>query len=221
MARGLSLDALDRLVLPAMAVAPEDLNGEIRRVLAAIEARIDDTLILRSGPDSTLTLRLAPGRPFHSDDGRIDAADRATGAIVTNLPPGSVYTTVDESATRGNVWLAHAGPAADATLTFEEGRIVDIKARTGTDQLLELFKMHSGEPRRIGHVGVGLNRHLGHFIGWTIVDEHRRGAVFLSLGENRYMGGQNESSLNIDFVVRDATFVVDSSTLIQRGKVVV
>jgi leucyl aminopeptidase (aminopeptidase T) len=162
-----------------------------------------------------------PGRPLHSDDGRIDAADQAAGAIVTNLPAGSVYTTVDESATRGNFWLANAGPANDVTLTFEEGRIVEIKARSGAERLIEILNSHSGESRRLGHVGVGLNPVIHDFIGWTIFDEHRSGAVFLSLGENRYMGGRNESSLNIDFVVRDATFVVGSSTLVERGKVIV
>jgi leucyl aminopeptidase (aminopeptidase T) len=220
-ALGFSLDELDERVLPAMDVEPMALSDSIRRVLAAIEARRDDTLTIRSGSDCTLILQLAPGRPLHSDDGRIDAADRAAGAVVTNLPAGSVYTTVDESTTCGNVWFAHAGPANDATLTFEEGRIVGIRARSGADQLLGLLNAHSGEPRRIGHVGVGLNPHIHDCIGWTLVDDHRCGAVFLSLGENRYMGGQNASSLNIDFVISDAMFDIGASRLVERGKVIV
>jgi len=38
-------------------------------------------------------------------------------------------------------------------------------------------------------------------IGWTLVDEHLPGCVFMALGENRYMGGQNISSLNVDLLV--------------------
>jgi hypothetical protein len=54
-------------------------------------------------------------------------------------------------------------------------------------------------------------------IGWTIVDEHRPGAVFLALGENRYMGGENESPINVDLMPASPTVVVGGITLVNDG----
>jgi leucyl aminopeptidase (aminopeptidase T) len=81
-----------------------------------------------------------------------------------------------------------------------------------------MFDAHSGEPRRIGHIGIGLNPHLGQPIGWTLIDEHVHGSMFVSFGENRYMGGGNQSSLNIDYAIPSSTFVVDGRTIVTAGK---
>ena len=84
-----------------------------------------------------------------------------------------------------------------------------------------MFDAHSGEPRRVGHVGIGLNPFLKEPLGWTLVDEHLLGNVFVSFGENRYMGGHNESSLNVDFALPSAHLRVDGRVLLETGKIAV
>ena len=122
------------------------------------------------------------GRPLLVDDGVVDEHDIAAGAVVSNLPAGSVYWTVLEDRTRGLLETADgAVPQFD-----EQGRIIG-------DQLI-------GE--RVGHVGIATNPLVISDIGWTIVDEHRAGAIFVSIGENRYMGGSNASAVNVDVVAR-------------------
>ena len=73
----------------------------------------------------------------------------------------------------------------------------------------------------MSHIGIGLNPYLHHPTGWTIVDEHIHGAVFIALGENRYMGGQNESSLNVDYALGGVSLEVDGRTIVSQGKVIV
>ena len=46
----------------------------------------------------------------------------------------------------------------------------------------------------------------------------RNGYLFISLGENRYMGGRNESSLNVDDALPGATLVVDDRVVVREGK---
>ena len=215
---GLTLPALEEILLPALAAGAEQLAGEIRRLLAAVEGC--RTLVIRSGGAYELVLQRGD-RPWLSDDGLVDAADRARGAVVSNLPAGSIYTTVLEAETQGRLWLPRAGDATDVVLSFEGGRIVRIEAGSNAGALHDLFERHTGEPRRVGHIGVGLNPHLGRPIGWTLVDEHVYGSMFISLGENRYMGGQNESSLNIDFAIPQPTLIVDGRTVVAAGNVVV
>lgn len=211
---GMTPEELEALLLPALGVSVDALQGEIQRVLLA--ARGAQSLTIRSGDAN---LHLTPGnRRWLSDDGYIDAADREAGAIVSNLPAGSIYTTVVETETTGTLWLPQAGAARDVTMWFENGRIAEIQAASGGEQLTAMFDRHSGEPRRVGHIGIGLNPRLRQPIGWTLVDEHVHGHLFISFGENRYMGGKNVSSLNVDFAIPDATLLLDGKPLIADGR---
>ena len=99
--------------------------------------------------------------------------------------------------------------------------MVEIEAREGAAELGALFDRHSGESRHISHVGIGLNPALRRPIGWVLVDEHVHGALFVAFGENRYMGGENASSLNVDFCVPDATVCADDRTIVREGRVAV
>jgi leucyl aminopeptidase (aminopeptidase T) len=215
---GRPLTALEAAVLPALAVSADELRREVDRMLAAV--RGGRRLTIRSATGDGLHLALGD-RPWLDDDGRITADDRGRGGHVANLPAGAVYTTVVEGETRGTLWLPRAGAATEVALRFEAGRIVEVTAASGAAILARFLDRHSGEPRRVGHVGVGLNPRLGQPVGWTLVDEHAHGAVFISLGENRYLGGQNESSLNVDYAIPGATLHVDDRAVVDAGRVVV
>ncbi len=52
----------------------------------------------------------------------------------------------------------------------------------------------------------------------VLIDEHCHGAIFIAFGENRYLGGKNESSLNIDFTIRDADLLIGEKAIVTRGK---
>jgi leucyl aminopeptidase (aminopeptidase T) len=215
---GCTLEALEDALLPALAATAAELQAEISRALAVVEG-CRESLIQTNNQYEQYELRLRHGnRPWMSDDGCIDEQDRERGAIVSNIPGGSIYTTVLESETEGTLWLPRAGTATDIVFRFSQGRVVEIEAGTGADELEMMFNAHSGEPRRIGHIGIGLNPHLGQPIEWTLIDEHVHGSMFVSFGENRYMGGGNQSSLNIDYAIPSGTFVVDGRTIVTAGK---
>jgi leucyl aminopeptidase (aminopeptidase T) len=213
---GISLEKLEQIVLPALNTGIEELQSEINAKLAI--AKNGKILKVLSGANRQyeLRLQLADDRPWLSDDGYIDADDRARGAIVSNLPAGSIYTTVIEDATQGEIWLPQAGAARDVVFRFAGGRVAEITAAEGSEKLAAQLDAHNGEPRRVSHIGIGLNPHLHEPIGWILVDEHVYGYVFLALGENRYMGGQNESSLNVDYVIPGAAVYIDEQLLMSN-----
>lgn len=212
---GLSLEELEKIMIPALNAPIDQLQNRISQLLGA--ARRGEEMVIRSGEGYELRLKLGQ-RPWLSDDGYIDEEDRTLGAIVSNLPAGSIYTTVLEDQTEGQLWLPQAAGAQNAVLTFAHGRVTQITAEAGADQLEALFAQHDDGARRIGHVGVGLNPALTRPIGWPLVDEHVLGYLFISLGENRYMGGENESTLNIDFALPKATLLVDNRPLVVEGR---
>jgi leucyl aminopeptidase (aminopeptidase T) len=216
-ALGMPLAELEAILLPALLASPGELQVEIDRLLAAVGE--SQELVLRSGDGYELNM-VHGQRLWLGDDGRIDPQDRQRGAIVSNLPAGSIYTTVLESETHGHLWLPEAGAARQVLLTFEAGRLVDIRAASRAEELKSWLFSHSGEPERVSHVGIGLNPYLRQPIGLDVpVDEHVYGFMFIALGDNLYMGGENQSSLNVDYVIPGATFLADGNTILSAGKV--
>lgn len=211
---GLAFDQLESLMLHALCVSVADLRTEIAAVVKHLHGS-QHIVLETSGHKLRL---LHGGRKWLTDDGDIDDADIAAGATGSNLPSGSIYTTVLEESGEGTLRLERAGPATDVLLHFREGRIVQIDAASGGDALRSIFRGHTGEPSRISHIGIGLNPALRHTIGWTLVDQHVHGNLFIAFGENRYMAGHNESSLNIDFCLPNARLIIDGKALaIRRG----
>ena len=216
-AAGLTLAELEEVMLPALAAPVAELRAANGRALAAIAG---GSFAIRTGGGHLLTLQQGDRR-WHEDDGLLDQEDWAKGAFVGNLPSGDIYTTVLEEATEGELWLPVMGEAQDVLLHFRGGRIIASEAARGGESLDALFARHKANPRRISHLGIGLNPYLHTPIGWTLVDEHIYGQLYFALGENRYMGGQNESSLNIDFIIPNATFLVDRRVIVAEGRLVV
>ena len=215
---GLTLEALESHLLPPLQASAEELQWAIAPVLEAVQGQ--QAITIRTSESHALRLTLGDRR-WMNDDGYFGEADRQEGGIVSNLPAGAIYTTVLETETEGSLWLPRAGGATSVLFRFENGRLVEIVAAANAELLNAIFEGHTGEPRRVAHVGIGLNPYLTRPIGWTIVDEHIYGSLFISLGENRYMGGQNESSLNVDFAIPNATLVADGRVIMEEGEVVV
>lgn len=212
---GITLADLENLLHNPIVAPLMDLQNAALRIQHKLAG---ERIVIRSGANCELHMRHG-SRPVLIDDGYIDDNDRERGAVVSNLPAGSVYTTVIEDSVEGALFLPQAGDSRDVTLHFKEGRVFKIEAASGADEIEAMFDAHAGESRRIGHIGIGANPHLRQPIGWTLVDEHVWGALFVAFGENRYMGGENESALNEDFALHDASLEVDGVTLLKDGQV--
>jgi leucyl aminopeptidase (aminopeptidase T) len=218
-ALGLALPELDAALVPALAADTAELRREIARVRAVVEGA--RALTVRSGAGCELHLALGD-RPWLDDDGVLTPEDRARGAqVVINLPTGAVYTTVLEQEARGRLHLPGTGGVEGATLTFEGGCVVEVAGSAEAEAVRALFDRHAGDARRVGHVGVGLNPRLRRPLGWTLVDIHAHGCLLVSFGENRYLGGENASSLNVDFAIPGATLLADGRVVVEAGAVAV
>jgi leucyl aminopeptidase (aminopeptidase T) len=215
---GVTLAAMENHVLPALEIAPAELKREIEKARNALNGA--ETLTVRTG-EHQLHLDIS-GRTWLQDAGEFPDQERSGGVQpVLNLPAGSVYTTVNEGAASGTLALPQAGDATEVLLEFTNGRVSNISAASGAESLSNMFDQHTGEPRRISHIGIGLNPRLRASIEWPLVDEHRHGALFIAFGENRYLGGENESSLNVDFVIPSGTLLADGRTVVERGSLLV
>jgi len=213
-APSLPFDSLEARLLPALAATVEELQRPIERALARLRDGVVRTL--RGADGSELRMSTA-GRLWLADDGLIDANDRRRGGHVSNLPAGSVYSAVVEDSVAGQIQLPPASNRGNVPLTFEDGRVIHV-AGDGRRRFASLLMQHSGDPDRISHIGIGLNPYLREAIGWPLVGEHVDGTIFVAPGENRYLGGRNQSSLNIDFALPAASLLVDDDLVVERGR---
>ena len=215
---GMDLETMEGALLPALGVSSAELETEINRALRVLE---NASRLVVQTDGHRLELDIS-GRDWMQDTGVIPDADGPrTVQPVVNLPAGSVYTTVQEWSASGSLSLPRARDAVNVVFHFKDGRVADIEAESGAESIIRVFDQHSGEPRRISHLGIGLNPRLHQPLGWPLVDEHRHGTLFFAFGENRYLGGENESSLNVDFVIPDASLLADDRVVVENGKLLV
>ena len=193
---GMSVAALEQHTMASIIVSASELRGATDSVVSVLAG--GSSIEVRTSAGTLWVER--GGRPLLVDDGVVDAEDVLLGATVSNLPAGSVYWTVLEDATRGRVELV-------------DGTVLEF----GTDGRVTTGEF-AGE--RVSHLGIATNPLVSGSIGWTIVDEHRPGAVFLALGENRYLGGENASPINVDLLVASPTVVVGGSLVVVDGELV-
>ena len=61
-----------------------------------------------------------------------------------------------------------------------------------------------GDSEILGELGIGLNPAITRVTGCTLLDEKMVGTAHVALGENRALGGVNNSALHWDLVIQGA-----------------
>jgi aminopeptidase len=140
-----------------------------------------------------------------------------------NLPSGEVFTA--PHATEGemcfDVPMTHQGNRIqNAHLTFEDGAVVDFSAETGEDVLADILDTDDGA-RRLGELGIGMNRGIDRFTDSILFDEKMGDTVHLAVGrayDACLPEGEtgNDSAVHIDMI----TDVSEESRMEIDGEVV-
>jgi aminopeptidase len=166
--------------------------------------------------------RAAGGRPLERDDGIISAEDITEGAVYLNLPSGEVCFAPPEQSARGKVYIETAywqgQPIRGLELEFEGGLVRPVRADSGFALFCGVVSNSGGDSARLGEFGIGLNPAVTRVTGLTLLDEKMIGTCHLALGENRALGGLNDSALHWDLVVQNAILEADGEILLENGK---
>jgi aminopeptidase len=163
----------------------EELAARAEQLRGARELRL-------VGPGTDLRV-VVEGRNWEAADGRY------------NLPDGEVYSSPVEDGTAGEISFAFPavfqGREIDGIrLRFEDGRVVEAEARTGSGFLDAVLDLDDGA-RRLGEVAFGLNYEIDRFTNNTLFDEKIGGTMHVALGSSfKELGGENDSALHWDMV---------------------
>lgn len=168
------------------------------------------------GTDVEISLR---GREGRSDDGDL----RAAGAF-GNMPAGEAYIAPFEQEGRGTIVfdgsLASWGLLEEPlSVSFAGGRAVSTEGGGAAEWLAETLDAGGANGRVIAELGIGTNPGAK-ITGVILEDEKVEGTIHLAFGTNTGIGGQNESSVHIDGLVRDPTVELDGRVIMRDGRLV-
>ena len=145
-----------------------------------------------------------------------------------NLPSGEVFTApadADGTVTFDVPMTVNDRRVRDVSLTFEDGAVVDYGATQGEEAIREVLDTDAGA-RRLGELGVGMNRGIDRVMDNILFDEKMGGTVHLALGRayaanfpSGHEAERNESAVHVDLIRHmgeESRLTVDGA-VVQRG----
>lgn len=174
------------------------------------------TVRIVSGETTDLTLDI---------EGMVAINDGATH----NLPGGEVFTAPAVDGTDGTVLfdkpvIRDGSEIIDAQLTFVDGEVVDFDAAKNAEVLESVLDTDAGA-RRLGELGIGMNRSIDRFTANMLFDEKMGDTVHLALGR-AYKENvppereRNDSAVHQDMIVdmsADSHIEIDGELIQQDG----
>lgn len=179
--------------------------GSLAEEMAKLKTILDEGSEVRlvkereSQPATDLTMSIA---------GRTAVNSAASVAYDShNLPSGEVFTAPYD--TEGEVFFdvpmtINARRVRDVHLTFEAGEVVDFAAEQGEAVLEAVLDTDEGA-RRLGELGVGMNRGIDRFTDNILFDEKMGDTVHLAVGrayDSNLPAGEtgNQSAVHVDMI---------------------
>ena len=145
-----------------------------------------------------------------------------------NLPGGEVFTAPVVDSVEGTVHfdmplIAQGREVRDVRLTFEEGVVVDHAAGKNEEVLTAVLDTDEGA-RRLGELGIGMNRDIDRFTYNMLFDEKMGDTVHMALGRayGETVGPDrevNDSAVHVDMIIDMAkeSFVEVDGEVVQRN----
>ncbi|PSP19861.1 aminopeptidase [Halobacteriales archaeon QH_10_67_13] len=147
-----------------------------------------------------------------------------------NLPGGEVFTAPVPDSVEGEVLfdkplMAQGREVRDVRLVFEDGEVTEYDAGKNEDVLAAVLDTDAGA-RRLGELGIGMNRDIDRFTYNMLFDEKMGDTVHMALGRayEDTVGEdneQNESAVHMDMIVdmsEDSRIEVDGEVIQRDGR---
>jgi len=213
---GMAYDAYREFVYDATLRDWTTLAGEMAQLKELLDAG-ETVRIVGEGTDLTMSIT-----------DRVAVNSAASVAYDShNLPSGEVFTA--PTATEGEVTFdvpmtVDGTRVRDVHLVFEDGEVVDYSAAQGEATIGEVLDTDAGA-RRLGELGIGMNRGVDRITDNILFDEKMGGTVHLALGRAYDAcvpdGAGNDSAVHVDLITdlrESGRLEIDGETVLEAGQ---
>ncbi|MFT4946039.1 MAG: aminopeptidase, partial [Natronomonas sp.] len=214
---GMSYEAYQGFVYDAILRDWEALAEEMSQLKDLLDAGSEVRIVKGDRTDLTLSI-----------ENRTAVNSAASVAYDShNLPSGEVFTAPADAAGQVvfDVPMTIRGTRIrNARLVFKDGVVVDIDADAGEEVLRSIAETDGGS-KRLGELGIGMNRGIDRITDQILFDEKMGGTVHLALGrayEACLPDGEsgNQSAVHVDLITdmqREDTRLEIDGEVIQRN----
>ena len=217
---GMAYEEYQDFVYDAVLRDWESLAAEMSHMKEVLDAGSEVRIVTErdDAPDTDITMSIA---------GRTAVNSAASVAYDShNLPSGEVFTAPYD--TEGEAFF-DVPMTIDATrvrnvhLTFEGGEVVDFSAGAGEGALAGVLDTDEGA-RRLGELGIGMNRGIDRFTDSILFDEKMGDTVHMAVGrayDACLPDGKsgNDSAVHVDMItdVSEDSFMAVDGEVVQRN----
>ena len=218
---GLSEQELAKLFWGGVNVDYDQLQATGEKVKQALADGKEIRLTNPNGTDLTANIEK---RKVMVSDGVISDEKRKKGgaACWTYLPAGEVYVSTASGTAEGRVVvdrLFYKGKEVrDVVLGVKGGRMVSLEAKANGDELQADFKAAAEGKDRVGVIDVGINPNVRPPAGGKVLTYMQAGMVSLSVGNDTWAGGDDNSPLGVPFYLPGSTLTVDGKAIVEKGE---
>ena len=162
-------------------------------------------------------------RPIQVNDGAISADDMRAGKAACQvwLPAGEVYFAPVPGTAEGTVVVDrhyfHGQEIRELRLTFAQGKLTEMKARSGIEPLRQLYDACGNGKDEFAAIDVGINPNVRIPPGGRMTAWMASGMVTVGLGMNTWAGGDNTSNFALFVHLPESTLSIDGKTLVDQG----
>ncbi|MFD1571130.1 aminopeptidase [Halorubrum laminariae] len=198
----------------------EALADEMSQMKEVLDAGDEIRIVTErdDAPDTDVTMSIA---------GRTAVNSAASVAYDShNLPSGEVFTAPYDAT--GEAFFdvpmtIDATRVRNVRLVFEEGEVVDFAAETGEEALASVLDTDPGA-RRLGELGIGMNRGIDRFTDSILFDEKMGDTIHLAVGrayDACLPDGEteNDSAVHVDMIsdVSERSRLTVDGDVVQRN----
>ena len=211
-ALGKSYEDTREMFLASLDIDYDALTGLGQRLISVMEKKGEIHLTCPRGTD--LRFR-ADGRFWINDDGKPLPPSIPIPHYVHNLPVGEVFVAPIEDSAYGVVYPKSL-PGSMTTgicVEFRGKEKALISVEKGFGFMKHRLEKATGNPYCMAEFAFGTNP-CGDML---LATEKAYGTCHFAIGQNTWLGGQNESSIHWDFLIDKPTVTIDGEPVLKNG----
>lgn len=132
---------------------------------------------------------------------------------IENMSNGIIF--IDGSITHPSLGLIKK----PIKLEIKDGSIINFSNSTEGNLIKNIMKdVNNKKAYILAELGIGFNREA-ELNGTMLIDEGAANCIHFGFGSNSTVGGQNQISFHLDYVMRNANLYVDNELYIKEGKI--